>query len=68
MRHHRSAIFSGAIALASFFAIGTGAVAGAAPTYGARSKGIAVRIDCGRAGQPFQHVGTVRRCMPRQLP
>jgi predicted lipoprotein with Yx(FWY)xxD motif len=35
MRHHRSVIFSGAIALASFFAIGTGASAGAAPTYGA---------------------------------
>jgi predicted lipoprotein with Yx(FWY)xxD motif len=35
MLHHRTAIFSGAIALASFFAIGTGASAGAAPTYGA---------------------------------
>jgi predicted lipoprotein with Yx(FWY)xxD motif len=39
MRHHRSAIFSGAIALASFFAIGAGAAAsaaaGAGPTYGA---------------------------------
>jgi predicted lipoprotein with Yx(FWY)xxD motif len=35
MRHHRSAIFSGAIALASFFAIGTGASVGAAPSYGA---------------------------------
>lgn len=34
MRQHRSAIFSGAIALAPFFAIGTGASAGAAPTYG----------------------------------
>jgi len=37
MRHHRSAIFSGAIALGSFFAIGTGTSAGAAPTYGATS-------------------------------
>ena len=37
MRHHRSAIFSGAVALASLFAIGTGAAAGAAPTYGAGS-------------------------------
>jgi predicted lipoprotein with Yx(FWY)xxD motif len=35
MRYHRSIIFSGAVALASFFAIGTGTSAGAAPTYGA---------------------------------
>ncbi len=33
MRHHRSAIFTGALALTSFFAIGTGA-AGAAAVYG----------------------------------
>ena len=33
MRHHRSTIFSGAIALTSFFAIGAGA-AGAAAAYG----------------------------------
>jgi predicted lipoprotein with Yx(FWY)xxD motif len=37
MRQHRSAIFSGAAALASFFAIGSGAAASAAPTYGAGS-------------------------------
>jgi predicted lipoprotein with Yx(FWY)xxD motif len=37
MRHNRSAIFSGAVALASFLAIGTGAAASAAPTYGAGS-------------------------------
>ncbi len=37
MRDHRSAIFGGAVALASFFAIGTGAAASAAPSYGAGS-------------------------------
>jgi predicted lipoprotein with Yx(FWY)xxD motif len=37
MRHHRSAIFSGVAALASFFAIGTGAAASAASNYGAGS-------------------------------
>lgn len=40
MRHHRSAIFSGAIALTSFFAIGTGAAAGAAATYGTGSAAV----------------------------
>jgi predicted lipoprotein with Yx(FWY)xxD motif len=37
MRQHRSAIFSGAAALASFFAIGTGAAASSASNYGAGS-------------------------------
>ncbi len=37
MRHHRSAAFGGAVALASFIAIGTGAAASASPTYGAGS-------------------------------
>jgi predicted lipoprotein with Yx(FWY)xxD motif len=37
MHHHRLAIFSWAVALASFFAIGTGVAASAAPTYAARS-------------------------------
>jgi predicted lipoprotein with Yx(FWY)xxD motif len=37
VRHHRSAIFAGAVALASFFAIGTGAAANASPTYGSGS-------------------------------
>jgi predicted lipoprotein with Yx(FWY)xxD motif len=39
MRHYRSAMFSGAIALTSFFAIGTG-VAGAAATYGTGNGGV----------------------------
>jgi predicted lipoprotein with Yx(FWY)xxD motif len=37
MRDHRATIFSGAVALASFFAIGTGVAASAAPAYGAGS-------------------------------
>ncbi len=40
MRHHRSAIFTGALALTSFFAIGTGA-AGAAAVYGSGSGALA---------------------------
>jgi predicted lipoprotein with Yx(FWY)xxD motif len=57
MRHHRSIIFSGAIALASFFAIGTGASAGAAPTYGAGANPSSVTtvmptVNVPRVGNP----------------
>ena len=56
MRHHRSAIFSGAVALVSFFAIGTGASASAAPTYGAGSN--PSTADCRRA-PPATSVGNL---------
>ena len=57
MRQRRSPIFSGAIALASFFAIGTGAAAGAATTYGAGSNqstatAVAPTGHTQRAGNP----------------
>ncbi len=39
MQIHRTAIFSGALALGSFFAIGTGASAGAAPAYAPHGTG-----------------------------
>jgi predicted lipoprotein with Yx(FWY)xxD motif len=56
MRQNRLAIFSGAIALASFFAVGTGVVAGAAPPYGAATKASTSAIV--RTSE-IQHVGTV---------
>jgi predicted lipoprotein with Yx(FWY)xxD motif len=56
MRQNRTAIFSGAIALASFFAVGTGVVAGAAPTYAAPTK---VSTSAIMRTSEIQHVGTV---------
>jgi predicted lipoprotein with Yx(FWY)xxD motif len=56
MRQNRPAIFGGAIALASFFAVGTGVVAGAAPTYAAPTKASTSAI---MRTSEIQHVGTV---------
>ena len=57
MRHYRSAIFSGAVALTSFVAIGTGA-AGAATTYGAGS-GTVTYPSPAPAVMPTSHIQRV---------
>ncbi len=57
MRYYRSAIFSGAVALTSFFAIGTGA-AGAAAVYGA-GNGTVTYPSPASAVMPASHIQRV---------
>jgi predicted lipoprotein with Yx(FWY)xxD motif len=58
MRHHRSAIFAGSIALASFFAIGTGA-AGAAAVYGTGNGAVVAHSSPAPAVMPTSHAQRV---------
>ncbi len=59
MRHHRLAIFSGAIALASSVAVGTGLTAGAALTYGTYAGADASKATTAKPTSHISRVGSL---------